>query len=200
MRVTTPLRLAVLALILMPTAALAHSTAGAESGFVSGLLHPILGIDHLVAMVAVGLWGAQLGMPLLVALPVAFPLMMAVGAMLAIGGVPLPGVELGISLSALALGLVVALAFRPPLWVAVALVAAFALFHGHAHGEEIPAAASPLAYGIGFVLATGFLHLAGIAIGLLNEVRGFGPAVVRGCGGVIAAIGLVHVSSALGIA
>ncbi|MEM6486919.1 MAG: HupE/UreJ family protein [Pseudomonadota bacterium] len=180
--------LAALAAVLGAGPAAAHSVEGVAGGLASGLLHPLLGPDHLVAMVAVGLWGAQLGRPLLIALPIAFPMMMAMGAVLGIAGVPLPAVEVGIAASALVLGLVVALAWRAPVWLAVTLVAVFALFHGHAHGTELPQAAEPLAYGIGFVAATGLLHLAGIALGLLNDGK-TGTVVVRGCGALVAAAG-----------
>lgn len=188
-----------LATLLMPHAAFAHEEVAVGAGLVSGLLHPILGPDHLIAMVAVGLWGAQLRAPLIWALPIAFPLMMAIGGVLGVMGVPIPSVEVGIAASALALGLLVAFAVRAPVWAAVAIVSAFALFHGHAHGTELPQAASPLAYGLGFVVSTGLLHLAGILIGLLNAVSGMGPKLVRACGGVIASLGGFFLISALGL-
>ncbi|MBX2856774.1 MAG: HupE/UreJ family protein [Rhodobacteraceae bacterium] len=184
---------------LAATSALAHSTEGVASGFVSGLLHPVLGPDHMLAMIAVGLWGAQLGMPLMIALPIAFPMVVALGGLLGVLGVVLPGVEIGIAMSALLLGLAVAMAFRAPVWLAVALVAAFAVFHGHAHGQELPEAASPLPYGLGFVLSTGLLHMLGVAIGLLHEWRGAGPAIVRFCGALIALSGAYFLSNATGL-
>ncbi len=173
------------------TPALAHSTEGVAGGLISGLLHPILGLDHLVAMVAVGLWGAQLGRPLIIALPIAFPIVMALGGVLGLANAPMIAVEVGIALSALVLGLAVAFAYRAPVFLAIALVAVFAVFHGYAHGQELPEAASPLAYGIGFVAATGLLHAVGIAIGLLNDWRPRGPSVVRG-GGVLVALAGVY--------
>ncbi|MEO0622315.1 MAG: HupE/UreJ family protein [Pseudomonadota bacterium] len=179
------------------TSAAAHDAVGVAGGLESGFLHPILGPDHLIAMVAVGLWGAQLGRPLVFALPVAFPLVMAVGGVLGVAGVPLPAVEVGIALSGLVLGLAIAFAFRAPVWVAVLLVGTFALLHGHAHGTELPTAAEPLAYGIGFVISTGLLHVVGIAIGLLNDWRKIGPSVVRGCGAVIASFGLLFLVGAI---
>ncbi|HKA81894.1 MAG TPA: HupE/UreJ family protein, partial [Xanthobacteraceae bacterium] len=124
-------------LVLVGTSAAAH-TGSASGGFVGGFAHPIFGPDHVVAMVAVGLWGAFLGAPAIWLLPIVFPLVMAGGGVLGILGVPLPGVEIGIALSAVVLGLMVALAARPPLWVAAVLVGAFAIFHGHAHGAELP--------------------------------------------------------------
>jgi urease accessory protein len=176
-------------LILVAGAASAHTGTGAVGGFVSGFTHPVFGLDHLVAMVAVGLWGAFLGAPALWVLPVVFPLVMAFGGVLGILGVPLPHVESWIALSAVVLGMCVVTAFRPPLWVAAVIVGAFGLFHGHAHGTELPDAADPLAYSIGFVLATGLLHLTGIAIGLLIGRTG-GQYIVRAGGAVVAAVGL----------
>ena len=117
----------------------AHEATGAAAGgFASGFMHPLLGPDHLVAMIAVGLWGAVLGAPALWILPIAFPLVMAFGGALGVAGVPLPGVEVGIAVSALVLGLAVAAAARPPIWIAALIVAAFAVLHGHAHGAELP--------------------------------------------------------------
>jgi urease accessory protein len=170
-------------------AALAHTGEGVVGGFLSGVTHPIFGFDHVVAMVAVGLWGAFLGQPAIWLLPVVFPVVMAFGGLAGVLGLPIPGVEAGIALSALALGAMVALALRPPLWVAAVLVGAFAIFHGHAHGTELPAAASPLAYGVGFVIATGLLHLSGIALGLLSRWPA-GLRAVRVGGGAIACAGL----------
>ena len=177
------------AAVLAPGAALAHAGEGVAGGFLSGLTHPILGFDHVIAMIAVGIWGAFLGQPAIWLLPVVFPVVMAFGGLAGVLGVPIPGVEAGIALSALALGAMVALALRPPLWVAAILVGAFAIFHGHAHGTELPAAASPLAYGVGFVVATGLLHLSGIALGLLARWP-VGLRAVRVGGGLIACAGL----------
>jgi urease accessory protein len=126
-----------LALLLCCSAASAHETHGAAGGLLSGFLHPFAGLDHMVAMVAVGLWGAFLGAPALWLLPLVFPLVMAVGGALGVLGVGVPMVELGIAVSALVLGLAVLLAARPPLWVAALLVGIFAIFHGHAHGTEL---------------------------------------------------------------
>lgn len=168
--------------------AMAHEHAGHGNGFSSGFQHPLLGLDHLIAMVAVGLWGAQLGNPAIWILPVTFPVVMAFGAAAGVMGLPLPLVELGIAGSAIALGVMVAVAGRPPLWIAALLVGAFAIFHGYAHGAELPQAVNPLAYGSGFVLATGLLHLTGILIGLMIKWP-VGAGVVRFCGGLIAVSG-----------
>lgn len=177
------------------TPALAHE-AGAAGGFVTGFLHPVLGPDHVAAMVAVGLWGAILGAPAIWLLPVAFPLVMALGGAAGAAGVPLPAVETGIAASALVIGLAVAVALRPPLWIAAVIVAFFAIFHGHAHGTEMPTATNPLAYAGGFVIATGLMHLAGIALGLLAVSRP-GTIAVRAMGGVIALAGLGFLTGTL---
>ncbi|MEO1576337.1 MAG: HupE/UreJ family protein [Pseudomonadota bacterium] len=176
--------------------ALAHTQTGVAGGLLSGLLHPVIGVDHLVAMVAVGLWGAILGAPAIWVLPVTFPIVMALGALAGVAGLPLPGVELAIAASALALGVAVVTRSRPPLWLAAVIVGLFAVFHGHAHGAEIPEATNPLAYGVGFVLATGLLHLLGILIGLLVRWP-TGLLVVRACGAMIAAIGAWFLAGAV---
>jgi urease accessory protein len=163
-------RASLLAAIVLTTApALAHTSNGLGIGFVSGFTHPLTGVDHILAMVAVGIWGAQLGQPAIWLLPVTFPLVMSIGGALGVRGVPIPGVEIGVAVSAIVLGAMILSSARPPLWVAAAIVGAFAIFHGHAHGTELPKAAYPLAFGVGFVLSTGLLHLSGIAIGLIHR-------------------------------
>lgn len=186
------------ALLLWSTAAFAHVGHGTmgSGGFLDGMLHPVTGLDHLVAMVAVGLWGAQLGVPAIWLLPVTFPLVMAIGAFLGVIGVPLPGVEIGVAVSGVVLGIMVAFSLRPPLWAAAVLVAAFAVFHGHTHGTALPLSGVPLAYGAGFVIATGLLHVCGIVIGLLNHWT-LGARVVRAGGAVVAVTGLVFLGSHL---
>src|SRR4051794_17076947 len=181
-----------LALVLTAFAspALAHSGEG-MGGFIAGLAHPIFGLDHVVAMLAVGLWGAFLGPPAIWLLPMVFPLVMALGGVLGIIGVPLPAVETGIATSAIILGLMVALAARPPLWIAAVLVGGFAIFHGYAHGQELPDDANAVAFSAGFVIATGLLHLTGIAFGLLSRWPA-GRIAVRAAGCVIALIGVTY--------
>jgi urease accessory protein len=179
----------ILLLLLTPLQTLAHEGGDVAGGFISGFLHPISGPDHVVAMVAVGLWGGILGRPAIWLLPVAFPVVMAFGGMLGIAGVPLPYVETGIAISGVILGGMVLTYAKAPLWVATLLVGIFGLFHGYAHGAELPEAATPLAYSIGFVISTGLLHLSGIAIGLLIHWS-WGKVVVRILGGGIALAGL----------
>jgi urease accessory protein len=168
--------------------AFAHEQAGVTGGLVSGILHPLTGMDHLIAMVAVGIWGAQLGTPAIWILPITFPLVMAFGGVLGELRVPLPMQEPVIALSALALGAAVAVRMRLPFLAAAAIVGVFAIFHGYAHGIELPTAANPLAYGIGFVVSTGLLHLCGIMIGTLTRWRS-GERLIQGLGVVIAVLG-----------
>ncbi len=173
----------------MWTIAFAHTGQGHIDGFISGFTHPIFGWDHVVAMVAVGMWGAFLGKPAIWKLPIVFPLVMAFGGVLGVLSFPIPAVETGIAVSAIILGGVVAAAARFPLWIATLIVGFFAIFHGHAHGTELPQAANPLAYSVGFVLSTGLLHLFGIAFGALVKWP-TGQLVVRVSGGAIAIAGV----------
>lgn len=171
-------------LALMPSGAPAHIVRGEAIGFVSGFGHPVSGLDHVIAMVAVGLWGAQLGAPAIWLLPVTFPLVMAFGGFLGLIGVPLPGSEIAIALSGVCLGAAVLGELKPPLWVAAALVGTFGLFHGYAHGAELPPGQNALLYSIGFILATGMLHATGIAIGLVHRWR-WGQWALRGAGALV---------------
>jgi urease accessory protein len=182
---------------LLSNPAAAHMGTGLPGGFASGFIHPFSGIDHLLAMVSVGLWGAFLGRPLIFALPVVFPAMMVAGAIMGMFVVPLPPVEVGIALSVLVLGGCIALSVRAPVWAASLVVALFAVFHGYAHGKELPSAADPVSYSAGFVLATGLLHVAGIGLGFLNELPN-GIVATRSIGGVIGALGAWFLYRALG--
>jgi urease accessory protein len=175
-------------IFILPATASAHSEGGTIGGFISGFKHPLTGLDHIVAMVAVGLWGAFLGGRAMWTLPVVFPVMMAMGGALGVVGVPLPGVEIGIALSGIILGAMVALAAMPPLWVAAVIVGIFAIFHGHAHGSELPEAANALSFASGFVISTGLIHLGGIAFGLLVKWP-WGRIAVRAGGGAITLVG-----------
>lgn len=158
-------RIALIATALAPAIAFAHEETGQAAGFLAGLLHPVTGMDHVLAMIAVGLWGAVLGPPAIWILPVAFPLVMALGGLMGLLGIPLPGVEIGIAMSAIVLGTMVLAEARPPIWLAALIVAVFAIFHGHAHGRELPEGTSALLYSLGFVIATGLLHAVGILLG-----------------------------------
>jgi urease accessory protein len=192
---THALLLAAILLCFSPRA-LAHAQVGEASGFLTGFLHPISGLDHVLAMVAVGVWGAQLGAPAIWLLPVTFPIVMAFGGLLGLLGVPLPGVEIGIALSALVLGVAVLSGRRVPFVAAALVVGTFAIFHGHAHGTELPPGESGLLYSIGFVVATGCLHAIGIAIGAIHRWPA-GKVALRAAGGVVGLAGTVFLWRAL---
>ncbi len=184
--------IAMLPCLLAATPTLAH-TGDVVGGFVGGLAHPVLG-----PITSRRWWrsdcGARFsGLRRSVLLPVVFPLVMAFGGALGILGVPLPGTEIGIAISAVLLGLAVVFAVKPPIWMAAVLVGVFAIFHGHAHGAELPAGADALAYSLGFVVATGLLHLAGIALGLLARWPA-GRLAVRGAGAMIALAGVIFLA------
>lgn len=182
--------------LLYAQAVQAHINKGEAAGFWSGLKHPVSGLDHVVAMIAVGLWGAQLGAPAIWLLPVAFPMVMALGGMLGLLGVPLPGIEIGIAASAILLGAAVMREARPRLAAAAALVAFFAVFHGYAHGHELPPGENGLLYSLGFVMATGCLHGVGISIGLVHRWS-WGRWALRVAGAFIAAAGILFLWKAV---
>lgn len=171
--------------------AMAHTGAGPAHGFVHGLEHPVFGLDHLLAMVAVGLWAGFVGGRAMWVWPATFVGVMVAGAFLGMAGVGIPFVEPGIVASVVVLGAVTALAFKAPLAAGTALVAIFALFHGHAHGTEAPADASGLSYILGFAIATAFLHLVGLAVGRLVSGPAAGLWLVRGAGAAVAVAGVV---------
>lgn len=181
---------------LWPEIAAAHVESGQAGGFLSGLSHPVSGLDHVLAMIAVGLWGAQLGRPALWLLPVAFPIMMAFGGMLGLVGMPLPGVEVGIAVSGVVLGALILGEIKMPILGAVVVVAFFAVFHGHAHGTELQPGQNAMLYSLGFVIMTGLLHGVGIGIGLLHRWDS-GRVVLRGAGAVVMAGGLYFLWGAL---
>lgn len=166
----------------------AGSHMDASASFLSGFTHPFSGIDHLLAMLAVGLWAAQNRQRAAWVLPMAFPLMMMVGALLAIAGLGMPAVESGIAASVAVMGLLIAFAVRMPLWGSTALVSLFALFHGYAHGTELPYGSTAALYGAGFVLATAILHATGLVAGLAAGQK-MANRVVRIGGVGIAAVG-----------
>jgi urease accessory protein len=178
--------------LLYPLAAFAHKRGGEAIGFASGFEHPISGLDHILAMVAVGMWGAQLGSPAIWVLPVVFPMVMAFGGMMGLIGIKLPGIELCIALSALALGFAVFREARPKLWIAAILVGFFVI----AHGTELPLGASGVLYSIGFVIATGLLHALGIGIDLVHRWPA-GRIALRLAGAVVAMGGVFFLWKAI---
>lgn len=179
-------------LLLTSTAAYAHTGVGSTSGFAHGFAHPIGGIDHVLAMVAVGLFAAHLGGRALWAVPLSFLTMMVAGGVAGMGGMVLPFVEIGIGLSVVVLGAAVALRLHLPTVTAMALVGLFAIFHGHAHGAEMPGTASAFEYALGFVLATAGLHGCGIGLGLVLDKMGeaTGGRISRVAGSAMAVAGL----------
>jgi urease accessory protein len=189
--------MAAVAALLLGSPADAHVGTGLAGGFASGFNHPLAGFDHLLAMVAVGLWGAFLGRPLIYALPVIFPAVMVGGAVLGMLDVPLPPVDIGIALSVLVLGGCIVLSLKAPVWAASLIVATFAVFHGYAHGKELPSAADPIGFSVGFVLATGLLHVLGICAGFLNDRPG-GVIATRSMGGLIGGMGVWYLCRAIG--
>jgi len=187
-----------LCLLSLSPALRAHTEGVGAGGFFSGVMHPISGLDHVLAMVAVGIWGAALGRPLLWALPVTFPLLMVGGGVLGIAGVPLPFVEHGIAASVVVLGLAILAAWRAPVPIALAVVGFFGVLHGYAHGLELPESAAPAQYAAGFVISTGLLHLTGIALGALHNLPK-GREVLRAGGAAIAAAGVWILSGMPGV-
>jgi urease accessory protein len=185
-RAALPLGLFVL---LISNTALAHTGLGAPATLASGFVHPLIGLDHLLAMVAVGLWAAQLGGRALYALPAAFLSVMLLGGLLGMGGLALPAVEIVILGSVLVLGATIAFGRPLPWGLASAVVGGFALFHGFAHGAEMPAAASAMAYGAGFLLATAALHGLGIGLGVALERLAARP-LLRFAGAAVLVCGL----------
>jgi urease accessory protein len=188
--------LVAITLFMVPGTALAHVDGGAAAGFRSGFLHPLSGWDHIAAMVAVGLWGAQLRAPAIWLLPVTFPMMMAFGGLLGLLAVPLPGIEVGIAVSAIVLGALVAFEARLPIGPAMAIVGVFAVFHGYAHGAELAPGTSAVAYSLGFVVATGLLHGVGILGGGVHRWPA-GRRLLRGAGTAVAAAGAFFLYGAL---
>jgi urease accessory protein len=184
-------------LLIFSTSAAAHTGTGLAGGLLSGFRHPFAGFDHLLAMVSVGLWGSVLGRPLLYALPVIFPVVMVGGAVMGMLGMRVPPVEIIIALSVWVLGGCIALSLKAPVWLASLIVATFAIFHGYAHGKELPSAADPIGYSSGFVLATGLLHLVGIGIGSLTNLPG-GMVAMRSVGAAVAVTGVWFFYKAVG--
>lgn len=168
-------------LFLLPLTASAHTGIGMTSGFWHGALHPLSGLDHMIAMIAVGVWATQLGKRAVWAVPATFVSVMILGGVLGAAGVTIPFVEEGIILSVLILGILIAAAKKLPLLASMLIVGAFAVVHGHAHGAEIPALASGVSYAAGFAIVTALLHITGIVLGRTLATR-TGTAVVRYAG------------------
>jgi urease accessory protein len=185
------LSLATLLIFFPESAAVAHIIQGSAGGFGQGFEHPLTGPDHFLAMFAVGIWGAQMGGRAVWALPVTFPLIMAAGGLAGMAGLPLPHVELGIALSILALGAAIAFGWHPAEAIALILIGVFAICHGYAHGVELPTAADPADFAAGFVIATGLIHILGVAVGL-GLGKPFGGRLARALGAVIAAGGVYY--------
>lgn len=178
--------------VLAPSLAFAHTGVGQTVGFAHGFTHPVSGLDHVLAMILVGVLAWQLGGRALWLVPTTFVSVMAIGGALGMMGISVPFVEAGIAFSVIVLGAVIALGIRAPLAIAAGVVGLFAIFHGHAHGSEMPAAAAGIAYAAGFMLATSVLHIAGIIIGYLigkiSEQQG--AIVMRSAGGIAALAGI----------
>ena len=189
LRRVAPIAIAAAVLPGLSSAALAHVGIHA-AGFADGLAHPFSGLDHVLAMVAIGLWASQLGRPAYWLLPASFPAVMALGAVLGANNMSLPWVDIGIAASVIVLGAAIALSFKPSLLVSTTLIAAFALLHGHSHGAELPQSASALAYGAGFLAATLGLHAIGLAVGAWSS-RPAARLATRTAGVAIAAAGAV---------
>lgn len=184
-------RLLAVAMVLVPGAAFAHTGHGEAAAFTYGFMHPLGGLDHLLAMVAIGIFASQLSGRALWLVPASFVSVMALGGIFGIADLPVLHVEIAIAASVVALGAIIALGIRAPVAVAMGLAGLFAVFHGYAHGAEMPANGSGLAYGIGFMSATALLHVAGIALGLLFGTIGkaHGRAFYRAAGIAIAFAG-----------
>jgi urease accessory protein len=198
--VKTALRLGALTLAaaLLPTAASAHPGVGPAVGFSHGFLHPLGGVDHILAMVAVGAIAARIGGRALWMVPAAFMAMMAVGGVLGMEHVQLPFVEAGIAASVILLGLAVAFRWNLPVAGASAMVGLFAVFHGHAHGSEMPVAAAGVTYALGFLLATASLHCAGIALGFgIDRIGAHSKLALQAAGGAMALAGVALLGGSL---
>jgi urease accessory protein len=191
-RFSMPKVLLALFVTLTPSLALAHVGVGETSGVAQGFMHPVSGFDHILGMVAVGLFAAHLGGRALCLVPLAFVAMMAAGGVLGMTGIGLPYVEIAIGLSIVVLGITLATRVNPPVAIAMALVGLFAIFHGHAHGAEMPETTSGLAYGVGFILTTALLHAIGIGVGILigNAGQRYSRTISQIAGGAMALAGV----------
>lgn len=178
-------------IILCPAVAMAHAPGG-EGGFLAGLTHPVLGFDHFLAMLSVGILSAQIGGRAIWTVPATFVTVMAVGALIGVEAISLPGVEYGIALSVLILGFALAMEDKLPTAWAMTGVGFFAMFHGHAHGTEMPSIVKPIVYAGGFLLGTAAIHIAGVLLGVFSEKTAKGAAILRYVGAGISGVG-VHI-------
>lgn len=181
-------QLIVLMVLLIPCMAQAHDE-GVSVGFLPGLTHPVLGLDHLLAMISVGILSAQMGGKAIWIVPSAFVVLMLVGGVMGMNYISLFSVELGIAVSVLVLGIAIAAEKKLPTLLAIIAVGFFALFHGHAHGTEMPEIATPLPYASGFITGTALIHVAGVVIGIVSKRFSAGPQLLRYMGAAIAGIG-----------
>ncbi|MGI9290977.1 MAG: HupE/UreJ family protein [Gammaproteobacteria bacterium] len=179
-----------LAVVTLPSAVFAHDGAQLPYGsFLSGLTHPVLGLDHFLAMVSVGILSAQIGGRAIWTVPATFVAVMAFGGLLGWIDVGLTAIEAGIAFSVLALGTAIALDKKVPMVAAMSVVGVFAIFHGYAHGAEMPVVAQPITYALGFMTGTALLHLTGVVIGDISQHYARGKLMLRAAGVAIAGVG-----------
>lgn len=170
----------------------AHTFVASGAGLWEGVFHPVIGIDHFVAMFAVGLWASQIGGKAIWYIPLTFVVMMIIGSVLGISGVFFSDIELGIAVSVVLLGYLILLSIHLPTIISMGLVSLFALLHGHAHGTELPQMASPIFYSLGFVFSTISIHFLGLGVGSLAQKKVLEtPILIRAGGGVITIFGLI---------
>ena len=183
--------LGLIIIILSPSIAKAHILQG-DGGFLSGLTHPVLGFDHFLAMLSVGILSAQIGGRAIWTVPATFVSVMAIGALIGVKGIEIPGVEYGIALSVLILGFSLAMEKKLlPVWAMLG-VGFFAMFHGHAHGTEMPKIVTPLVYALGFLLGTAGIHVCGVLLGVIANRTAKGTEILRFVGAGISGVG-VHI-------
>ena len=187
----------VISFVLAPAAALAHPGHDGAGGLVHGLVHPVTGIDHVLAMIAVGVLAAQYGGRALWLVPMSFLVAMAAAGAVGMAGIPVQIVEAGIGLSVVVLGLMIAFQLKPPTLVAIVVVGLFALFHGYAHGSEMPKGLAGLSFAAGFLIATALLLGAGVGLGRLLQRRALGRRLIQAGGGAMALVGIAVLASVL---
>jgi len=184
-------------LVFAPAVALAHTGHNDASGLAQGFVHPISGIDHVLAMVAVGLLAAQYGGRALWLVPLSFVVAMAIAGVIGMAGIVIPVAEVGISVSVVVLGLAIAFQLRPPTFVAMAVVGFVALFHGYAHGAELPDGITGLSFALGFLFATALLHGTGVGLGLLMQRQASSRRLIQAGGGAMALVGIAVLANFL---